>query len=176
MNPRRSEGPPATRPTVRTPNTSSEMRPIEPQGPQPLSRRIKDAWALFRKTYVDLDVKIPPEDITLQKTAAVIDEYVSHPSYGMRGFRVGEITFDITDILIQMGYEPTLWKTGDFMEKHPQVYGIARRRLTEASRMGGIQMEELRESSSHGETIIYHVANLEILRKIASGEIKPPSA
>ena len=62
------------------------------------------------------------------------------------------------------------------MQKHPQAYSIARRRLTEATQTGGVRMEELPMPTSHGERIIYHASNLEILRKIISGEINPQSS
>ncbi len=165
MDPRSNEKPPV--PHRENPNQDTDR--------QPLSRRIRGALGQLRETFVAIDKKIPPEEITLQKTATIIDEYISHPSNEIRGFRPEEIPFDITDMLVLMGYPSTLWKTGDFMEKHPQAYAIVRRRLSEASQMGGVRMEELRERTSHGETIAYY-ANPEILRKIASGEIKPQSS
>lgn len=175
MDPRNSEKPPMAHPQEPSRNIGSERAPVKTQAHQPLSRRIRGVLGQLRETLVPIYKKIPPEEITLQKTADVISKYVSHPSNERRGFRPEEIPFDITDMLVQMGYESTLWQTGDFMEKHPQAYTIVRRRLLEASQMGSVRMEELPASTSHGETIIYHVSNLEILRKIASGEIKPPS-
>ena len=158
------------------PDAGGEKPPVRTHAHQPLSRRIRGVLGQLRETFVAIDEKIPPEDITLQKTADVINKYVSHPSNERRGFHPEEIPFDITDMLVQMGYGATFLRTGDFMEKHRQAYSIVRRRLLEASQMGGVQMEELPMPSSHGETVAYHIANLEILRKIASGEIKPPSA
>ncbi len=176
MDARYNERPPMAHPQEPRLDTGGEKPPVRTQAHQPLSRRIRGALGQLRETFVAIDKKIPPEDITLQKTADVINEYVSHPSNERRGFRPEQIPFDITDMLVQMGYGATFLQTGDFMEKHQQAYSIVRRRLSEASQMGGVQMEELSVPSSHGETIAYHVSNLEILRKIASGEIKPPSA
>ncbi len=157
-----------------TPQQQTAERPRPPMAHQPLSRRIRGALGQLRETLVPIDREIPLEDITLQKTADVVNDYVSHPGNERRGLRPEELPFDITDILVEMGYNATLFRTGDFMKKHPEAYGIARRRLLEVSQMGGIKMEELPEASSHGETIAYRVADLKTLREIASGEIQPP--
>ncbi|MCL5435018.1 MAG: hypothetical protein M1405_01380 [Patescibacteria group bacterium] len=156
------------------PDARSEKAPIR-QAYLPLSRRIRGALGQLRETLVAIDREIPLEDITAQRTADVISRFISHPSNERRGLRPEELPFDITDILVEMGYDATLFRTGNFMKKHPEAYGIARRRLLEVSQMGGVQMEELPEPSSHGEIIAYRVADLETLRKIASGEIKPQS-
>ena len=156
-------------------NPINEKPPIKTHARQPLSRKIKGVLRELFETLVATDEKISPENITLQKTADIINNYVSHPSNKRRGFHPEEIPFDITDMLVQMGYTATFLRTGDFMKKHPQAYNIIRKRLSEVSQKGGIQMKELSVPSSHGETIAYQVADLKILRKIASGEIKPPN-
>lgn len=120
------------------------------------------------------DERIPAQDINLPKVADVVFGYVFHPMNERRGLGPEKIPFDMTDVLIQLGYILP-FKTDDYRRKFPEAYQKTRQQLWDLHKLGALEVKLDDEPNSHGESIRYRVTDKNLLRQIAESQTNTPS-
>lgn len=105
----------------------------------------------------------------MKRVATTIDDYVFHPMNERRNLTPDKIPFDMTDIMIQLGYILPL-KTDDYRRKFPEAYHTVRKQLWDMHTIGALNADSRDEPNSHGEQIFYKVADRNLLKRIATGE------
>lgn len=119
-----------------------------------ITRKVRDA---FRDEFGGVR-KMPPEEIGDSTVAYTIWRHLRNPFIGDIP---GENPFTIQDVMANAGYTG-IWRNTDTMKKFPDVYPKFRLALTNLSREGIIETEQMIEPDTHGEILRYYIPNDEI--------------
>ena len=158
-----------------------QATPPETEKPKTLGRKVfQGTRRVFSKAkelgkeLVPQDEKIPVKDINIHSVAKTIVDNVTHPYYERVGREIGDISFDITKVITNMGYiAPSAY--ADYQTKFPEAYQVTRRSLWDLRQLEALDMEIREDSNTHKENTFYRVRDLNRLTDIANNPPQKPS-